>query len=409
MKASDMLRNNNGLKTTQSVLNKQQSGVDAAQKVAQAPVFTQQQLDAAGKKVDQMNAATPQNETPTMKAAREKTIATQQAIANGVDVNQGATSDEEDKPSVPIVKKEDLKPQPKQLSYADMYKILNPELNETAEQRANREKKERTKARIAALGDGLRALSNIYFATKGAKVVHNPESDMTKAVNKRKAYMDAQREKNRASWLAGYQRALALDEEARKNNLTLAEQMRYHDMQNDINKVKADQGQQKIDQGQQRIDQGNRRLDLSELKYTNDAEYKDNQLKIKKMLADGQISHWAAQDAIARLREGRIANKAQKSSGGNKTTAGYWYEYYDLMDTPEGQKKINELKRRLRIKNVTQTNVRYIMDRLKGRRSSTTGGTSTRGGTSSGGGKHTTHKAGGSSSAGGKKKTGVKW
>ena len=78
-----------------------------------------------------------------------------------------------------------------------MYKILNPELNETAEQMANREKKERTKARIAALGDGLRALSNIYFATKGAKVVHNPESDMTKAVNKRKAYMDAQREKNR--------------------------------------------------------------------------------------------------------------------------------------------------------------------------------------------------------------------
>ena len=403
MKASDMLRTNNGLKTTQSVLNKQQSGVDAAQKVAQtqAPVFTQQQLDAAGKKVDQMNAAIPQNETPAMKAAREKTIATQQAIANGVDVNLNAASEEEDKPSVPIVKKEEPKPQPKRLSYADMYKILNPELNETAEQRANREKKERAKARIAATGDGLRALANIFFATNGAKVVHNPESDMTKAINKRKAYMDAQREKNRASWLTGYQRALALDEEARKNNLTLAEQMRYHDMQNDINKVKNDQGQQ-------RIDQGNRRLDLSELKYTNDAEYKDNQLKIKKMLADGQISHWAAQDALARLREGRIANKAQKSSGGNQTTAGYWYEYYDLMDTPEGQKKINEIKRKLRIKNVTQTNVRYIMDRLKGRRSST-GGTSSGGGASSGGGKNTTHKAGGSSSAGGKKKTGVKW
>ena len=397
MKASDMLRNNNGLKTTQSVLNKQQSGVDAAQKVAQtqAPVFTQQQLDAAGKKVDQMNAATPTDDA--MKAARAKTIATQQAIANGVDVNQGVISDEEDKPSVPIVKKEEPKPQPKQLSYADMYKMLNPEQQETAEQRANREKKERTKARIAALGDGLRALSNIYFATNGAKVVHNSESDMTKAVNKRKAYMDAQREKNRASWLAGYQRALALDEEARKNNLTLAEQMRYHDMQNDINKVKADQGQQRINQNQQKID-------LSKLKYTNDAEYKDNQLKIKKMLADGQISHWAAQNALARLREGRIANKAQKSSGGNQTTAGYWYEYYDMMDTPEGQKKINELKRKLRIKNVTQTNVRYLMDRLKGRSSSTGGGS-----TSSGGGKHTTHKAGGSSSAGGKKKTGVKW
>lgn len=296
MKASDMLRNNNGLKTTQSVLNKQQSGVDAAQKVAQTqtPVFTQQQLDAAGKKVDQMNTATPQNETPTMKAAREKTIATQQAIANGVD----APNDEEDKPSVPIVKKEESKPQPKQLSYADMYKILNPELNETAEQRANREKKERAKARIAATGDGLRALANIFFATNGAKVVHNPESDMTNAVNKRKAYMDAQREKNRASWLAGYQRALALDEEARKNNLTLAEQMRYHDMQNDINKVKADQGQQ-------RIDQGNRRLDLSEIKINSDADYKNFMKVLKTKLADGQLKHWQAVDAAATLRARR--------------------------------------------------------------------------------------------------------
>lgn len=298
MKASDMLRNINGLKTTQSVLNKQQSGVDAANKVeqTQAPVFTQQQLDAAGKKVDQMNAATPTDDA--MKAARAKTIATQQAIANGVDVNQGAPSDEEDKPSVPIVKKEKPKPQPKQLSYADMYKMLNPELNETAEQRANREKKERTKARISALGDGLRALSNIYFATKGAKVVHNPESDMTKAVNKRKAYMDAQREKNRASWLAGYQRALALDEEARKNNLTLAEQMRYHDMQNDINKVKADQGQQ-------RIDQGNRRLDLSEIKINSDADYKNFMKVLKTKLADGQLKHWQAVDAAATLRARR--------------------------------------------------------------------------------------------------------
>lgn len=381
MGLADYLRTNNGLKTTQSVLNKQQSGVDAVRKASPEQINMNTAQAMLHGKEEQL--------TPP-KDSHEQAVRMNQQTAEGM-LNG----------SIPIVKKEEPKPEPKlepekkQLTYAEMYKMLNPADSESPEQRAQREKNEKRKARIAALGDGLRALANIYFASKGAKVVHNPESDMTAAINKRKAYMDAQREKNRAAWQAGYQRALALDEEARKNNLTLAEQMRYHDMQNDINKVKADQGQQ-------RIDQGNRRLDLSELKYTNDAEYKDNQLKIKKMLADGQISHWAAQDALARLREGRIANKAQKSSGGNKTTAGYWYEYYDMMDTPEGQKKINELKRKLRIKNVTQTNVRYIMDRLKGRSSSTGGGTS------SGGGKHTTHKAGGSS-AGGKKKTGVKW
>lgn len=382
MKASDMLRNNNGLLTTQSVLNKQQSGVDAAQKASPEQMnmnTAQAMLQGKGEQL-----------TPP-KDAHEQAARMNQKTAEGM-LNGSIPTD---KPSVPIVKKEEQKPQPKQLSYADMYKMLNPEREETAEQRANREKKERTKARIAALGDGLRALSNIYFSTKGARVVHNPESDMTKVVNKRKEYMDAQREKNRAAWLAGYQRAMALDELAKSRGMTYAEQVRHNKELESIAKTKNDQGQQ-------RIEQGNRRLDLSELKYTNDAEYKDNQLKIKKMLADGQISHWAAQDALARLREGRIANKAQKSSGGNKTTAGYWYEYYDLMDTPEGQKKINELKRRLRIKNVTQTNVRYIMDRLKGRSSSAGGGKL------SSGGKHTTHKAGGSSSAGGKK-TGVKW
>lgn len=333
MKASDMLRHNNGLKTTQSVLNKQQSGVDAAQKVAQtqAPVFTQQQLDAAGKKIDQINAATPTD--GAMKAARAKTIATQQAIANGVDVNQTVPSDEEDKPSVPIVKKEEPKPQPKRLSYADMYKMLNPEQEETAEQRANREKKERVKARIAATGDGLRALANIFFATKGAKVVHNPESDMTKVVNKRKDYMDAQREKNRASWLAGYQRAMALDEEARKNDLTLAEQIRYHDMQNENNKTKADQGQQ-------RIDQGNRRLDLSKMKYQTDADYKKAVLAIKKALADGQISHWQAQEAIQRMNAetGRVrANKSGSSGSRTGSYSGEVDEYMDLMEKdPEG-------------------------------------------------------------------------
>ena len=306
MKASDMLRNNNGLKTTQSVLNKQQSGVDAAQKVAQtqAPVFIQQQLDAAGKKVDQINAATPQNETPTMKAAREKTIATQQAIANGVDVNQGAPSDEDDKPSVPIVKKEESKPQPKQLSYADMYKILNPEHQETAEQRANREKKERTKARIAALGDGLRALSNIYFATKGAKVVHNPESDMTKAVNKRKAYMDAQREKNRASWLAGYQRALALDEEARKNNLTLAEQIRHNVENEGIAKTKLDQSQQ--------------RIDINRMRITNQQEYNQARLELDRLWKEKKISQGEKELAIKLLNAQANQLRANKS-GGNRS------------------------------------------------------------------------------------------
>lgn len=362
MKASDMLRNNNGLKTTQSVLNKQQSGVDAAQKVAQtqAPVFTQQQLDAAGKKVDQMNAATPTDDA--MKAARAKTIATQQAIANGVDVNQGAPSDEEDKPSVPIVKKEESKPQPKQLSYADMYKILNPEMNETAEQRANREKKERAKARIAATGDGLRALANIFFATNGAKVVHNPESDMTKAINKRKAYMDAQREKNRASWLAGYQRALALDEEARKNNLTLAEQMRYHDNMDRVNRAK---------------------VMLDQMRIAKQDEYNKGKLSNQESANKETVRHHKEQESTSKKNANANVTRAQKAGknkGGsskenyNKTLAGL------TTKDPNGVRAVTRSLKRAGVPQNAQTIVEA----------------------------YRAHNGGGST-AGGKKKTGVKW
>ena len=284
MGLADYLRTNNGLKTTQSVLNKQQSGVDAAQKASPEQINMNTAQAMLHGKEEQL--------TPP-KDAHEQAVRMNQQTAEGM-LNG----------SIPIVKKEEPKSEPKQepekkqLTYAEMYKMLNPADSESPEQRAQREKNEKRKARIAAFGDGLRALANIYFASKGAKVVHNPESDMTAAINKRKAYMDAQREKNRAAWLTGYQRALALDEEARKNNLTLAEQMRYHDMQNDINKVKADQGQQ-------RIDQGNRRLDLSEIKINSDADYKNFMKVLKTKLADGQLKHWQAVDAAATLRARR--------------------------------------------------------------------------------------------------------
>lgn len=375
MKASDMLRYNNGLKTTQSVLNKQQSGVDAAQKANAEQINMNTAQAMLHGKEEQL--------TPP-KDAHEQAVRMNQQTAEGM-LNGSIPMD---KPSVPIVKKEEPAEQPKQLSYADMYKILNPEHQETEEQRANREKKERTKARIAALGDGLRALSNIYFATNGAKVVHNPESDMTKAVNKRKAYMDAQREKNRASWLAGYQRALALDEEARKNNLTLAEQIRYHDMQNEINKVKNDQGQQ-------RIDQGNRRLDLSKMKYQTDADYKKAVLAIKKALADGQISHWQAQEAIQRMNAETGRLRANKSGSGGSRTGSYSGEvdeYMDLMEKdPDGMAEAAKEVRKMGYSPKTAAGkkaqkIAYQRKHGKGKQNHTS-----------------------SSNKGGKKKTGVKW
>lgn len=374
MGLADYLRMNNGLKTTQSVLNKQQSGVDAAQKASPEQINMNTAQAMLHGKEEQL--------TPP-KDAHEQAVRMNQQTAEGM-LNG----------SIPIVKKEEPKPEPKQdpekkqLTYAEMYKMLNPADSESPEQRAQREKNEKRKARIASLGDGLRALANIYFASKGAKVVHNPESDMTAAINKRKAYMDAQREKNRAAWQAGYQRALALDEEARKNNLTLAEQMRYHD-------IIAKNNDSKNDLSQQRIDQGNRRLDLSKMKYDTDADYKKAILAIKKALADGQISHWQAQEAIQRMNAetGRIRVNKSGSSGSRKGSySGEVDEYMDLMDKdPEGMAEAAREVRRMGYSPKTAAGkkaqkIAYQRKHGKSKQNHTS-----------------------STNGGGKKKTGVKW
>ena len=360
MSALSYLQQKNGLKTTQTVVNKQQSGEDAEQKanpVLQASTLTESQLQDAGKKIDNANNAASQDD-----ARKERTIATQQAIQKGVNVNQNPDPENDDDiANIPVVKQDET---PKRMSYADMFKAMygNGE-EETEEQKKKRLKRERTNAIIASVGDGLRALSNMYFATKNAKVNHNPEQDMSAAMLKRKQLLDTQREKNRAAWLKGYQKAQELDEYARRTNTTAAEAVR-----------KGDQNDRKLDQNDRKLDQNQQKIDLTKLKYTDDKQYKDDLLAIKKAETEGRLSHWEAQDALAKLREQRIASKAKESSQGDKSTAGYWHEYYEMMETPEGQKKVRDILRKIKAKGANQHNIRYIMDKLKGRSSSSSGG-----------------------------------
>ena len=361
MSALSYLQQKNGLKTTQTVVNKQQSGEDAEQKanpVLQASTLTESQLQDAGKKIDNANNAASQND-----AMKERTIATQQAIQKGVNVNQNPDPENDDDiANIPVVKQDET---PKRMSYADMFKAMygNDGEEETEEQKKKRLKRERTNAIIASVGDGLRALSNMYFATKNAKVNHNPEQDMSAAMLKRKQLLDTQREKNRAAWLKGYQKAQELDEYARRTNTTAAEAVR-----------KGDQNDRKLDQNDRKLDQNQQKIDLTKLKYTDDKQYKDDLLAIKKAETEGRLSHWEAQDALAKLREQRIASKAKESSQGDKSTAGYWHEYYEMMETPEGQKKVRDILRKIKAKGANQHNIRYIMDKLKGRSSSSSGG-----------------------------------
>ena len=384
MSALSYLQQKNGLKTTQTVVDKQQSGEDAEQKanpVLQASTLTESQLQDAAKKIDDASKTAAQDDVTKDIWQRAH------PMQMGANANQDHDIESDDDLfNIPVVKQDET---PKRMSYADMFKAMygNGE-EETEEQKKKRLKRERTNAIISSVGDGLRALSNMYFATKNAKVNHNPEQDMSAAMLKRKRMMDTQRENNRAVWLKGYQKAQELDEEARKNNMTIGETTRYHKSLEEIADRKGNQADRRLDQKQQEID-------LKEWKYTNDADYNERVLQLREKLADNKITTDQYNAETKRMAEERRSARAAKLSGGDKNMQGLWYEYLTIKDTPDGKKKVREILRRIGAKDVNQHNIRYIMDKLKGRSSSST---------SVGGGGKKTSQHRNTTSGGGKKK-----
>lgn len=71
---------------------------------------------------------------------------------------------------------------------------------ETKEQREKREKRERRRRRIAAIGDGLSALSNLYFTTQYAPDMYRPGNGQLEKVSALQEKLRQQRDAQRAAY-----------------------------------------------------------------------------------------------------------------------------------------------------------------------------------------------------------------
>lgn len=100
----------------------------------------------------------------------------------------------------------------KQMSYAEMYEMFYPEKPETAEERAKREKREKREIQIAAVGDAISALSNLYFTTQYAPNAYDPSRSRSAATKEKWEKLRQMREANRRAYAEGYMRSVAMDE-----------------------------------------------------------------------------------------------------------------------------------------------------------------------------------------------------
>ena len=116
-------------------------------------------------------------------------------------------------------------PAKKSLTYEEMWEQMNPYKAPTPEEVEAEKKKQKRRALWAAIGDGVSALSNLYFVGKGSPNLLNPDGKtMSATVQERADKLKKEREDNQLQYLNGYMRARKWDEDAAAQKDALAYQ-----------------------------------------------------------------------------------------------------------------------------------------------------------------------------------------
>lgn len=321
---------------------KQQPTAQPAQQQAQAPTAASATQPTA--------APQPVQQTPTA-ADMGKAIISTQKTATDID-------------TAPIT------PQPeKAMTYTEMYQRLNPFRPPTPEELEAEKKKEKREQLFASIGDGISALSNLYFTTKGAPNAYDPSKSMSAKTKARWDKLRADRDAKMNAYISGimaskqaddaaaaasrqWERQLGLDraKAARdqfNDQLALLQEKRDQEM-HDLNKKLADN---KIKQGEY-----DAKIKEIESKYA-EAEKKAELAAKKASTAASYASAEASRARAEKTRSGGSSSGKSKSSKDKELDRAY--DYWMSL-TPEQQKQYRDWNKRFTT--ARGNKVRYMDD-----------------------------------------------
>lgn len=187
--------------------------------------------------------------------------------------------------------------EPKRMSYEEMFKMLNPYQPPTKEELEKERKKQKREQIFAAIGDGISALSNLYFTTQYAPNMYTGVNNASKRTRERWDKLTAERNANMTAYINGLMRARQADDAYNDNERAWARQI-------GLDKVKAE-----------RDKAADARAEAQEKR---DAEMHD----LNKQLMDNKITQ-AEYDAKKAEIEAKYAPQLEESKiGRNKAAAG---------------------------------------------------------------------------------------
>lgn len=244
-------------------------------------------------------------------------------LANGVNTPETIVP-EQPKPVQPLANqgfldtskaKEGIKPKP--MTYTDMFKIMNTTRPMTVNERKEDVKRRKRQAMFAALGDGISALSNLYFTTQGA-----PSSYSGNTLSaKQQARYDAlrkERQTNERQYYNDYLNAVRLDDAREKWKENLAMNKEYKES---IARQRAAETQMKLAEYQEKIDYYSARGETEKA----NTLVKQAQALYMQAKADGQVIDNSFKPALNQAtisQRTAAANKANRTGGGGGRSSG---------------------------------------------------------------------------------------
>lgn len=201
--------------------------------------------------------------------------------------------------------------QPKKMSYVEMFRQMSPYKPPTAEELENARKKEKRDKVFAAIGDGIAALSNLYFTTKGAPNAFDPRNSLSAKARERWDKLNKEREENARYYMQEAMKAQALDDDRDDKDRSYMSKLQ-NDYRNYLLKLSAD----------------NRAAELHDLdKQLRQGKINEQTYKAKKAEVEAKYAEAIQKSVIAKNKASANNSNVQAEEHRRNVNSGYaWYE-----------------------------------------------------------------------------------
>ena len=206
----------------------------------------------------------------------------------------------------------------RKMSYVEMFRQMSPYKPPTAEELEKERKKEKRDKVFAAIGDGIAALSNLYFTTKGAPNAFDPRNSLSAKARERWDKLNKEREENARYYMQEAMKAQALDDDRADKDRSYMQKLQ-NDYRNYLLKLSADNRAAELHDLDKQLRQGK----------INEQTYKAKKAEVEAKYADENQRSVIAKNKAAANASNASANASNASAEEHRTNARGRFQWWD--------------------------------------------------------------------------------